>query len=226
MKHFCKRSFDVFNAEISGGTTPFPNFAASGFYFNILEDGATITLAAFDETTNPEIEEGIVEGIQAFTFELVDSPGYTPDPEANSISLTIADTPESQIQVSYFVEPAVLIESEGTVGIHTFEVSAELLAKGIIVTVNAPLEEFDLNAIVVEGGEISAVEADTFLFRIIEESATINLPVANDGEAEGLEEAVFSLQGGDDYEVNPEANGGTFRLVQLSKNNPPVTYDL
>ncbi len=66
--------FDVFNAEISGSTTPFPNFAASGFYFKILEDGASITVPAFDETTNPEIEEGIVEGVQEFTFEVVNGP--------------------------------------------------------------------------------------------------------------------------------------------------------
>ena len=89
--------FDVFNAEISGGTVPFANFAASGFYFKIFEDGASITLSAFDETTNPEIEEGIVEGIQSFTYELVPGPGYTISPDASSISLTIADNPDSVV---------------------------------------------------------------------------------------------------------------------------------
>ncbi|MEM9275630.1 MAG: pre-peptidase C-terminal domain-containing protein [Cyanobacteria bacterium P01_F01_bin.143] len=89
--------FNVFDAEISGGTVPFANFVASGFYFKIFEDGASITLSAFDETTNPEIEEGIVEGIQSFTYELVAGPGYTIDPDAGSISLTIADNPDSVV---------------------------------------------------------------------------------------------------------------------------------
>ncbi|MEL6931207.1 MAG: hypothetical protein AAFO95_21685 [Cyanobacteria bacterium J06600_6] len=107
--------FDVFNAEISGGAVPFGNFAASGFYFKILENGASITVAALDENTNPEIEEGIVEGIQDYTFQLVDSPGYAVNADAGAATITIADNPDSQIQVSYETEPATLVESEATV---------------------------------------------------------------------------------------------------------------
>ncbi|MGB3533711.1 MAG: pre-peptidase C-terminal domain-containing protein [Microcoleaceae cyanobacterium] len=218
--------FDVFNTEISGGTVPFGNFAASGFYFKILEDGASITLPAFDETTNPEIEEGIVEGIQSFSFELVESPGYTIDNDASGFDLTIADNPDSQIQVSYSVEPAALIESVATVGAHIFELSSPPPAEGVTVSVSAPnLTEFDLDSIEIEGGEIVGVsdDLDGFEFKITSQSATINLPVADDGEDEGLEEAVFTVEPGEGYQVNPDANMGTFSLVDTPDQVPAPT---
>ncbi|MEL7333080.1 MAG: DVUA0089 family protein, partial [Cyanobacteria bacterium J06560_2] len=88
--------FDVFNAEIEGGNFPSPNFQASGFFFTITEQTATITLAAFDETTNPEIPaESVVEGIDEFTFTVQPGVGYAIAPEASAITLTIADNPDS-----------------------------------------------------------------------------------------------------------------------------------
>jgi len=218
--------FDVFNAEVSGGAVPFANFSASGFYFKVLEDGASITLAAFDETTNPEIEEGIVEGIQSFTFEVVESPGYTINPEADSISLTIADNPDSKLQVSYTIEPVTLIESETTVGVHTFSLSSPPPEEGVTISVSAPmLAEFDLESIEVIGGEIVSVNEglDGFEFKLTSQTATINLPVAADGETEGLETATFTVEAGDSYQVNPEASGGTFNLVDSADQVPPPT---
>ncbi|MGF1674212.1 MAG: PPC domain-containing protein, partial [Rivularia sp. (in: cyanobacteria)] len=220
--------FDVFNAEVSGGTVPFPNFAASGFYFKLLENEASITVPAFDETTNPEIEEGIVEGIQEFTFELVEGPGYTINSEAGAVNLTIADNPDSQIQVSYTVEPATLIESEATVGVHNFTLSAAPPEEGITVTVAATnLSEFDLDAVEVVGGEITGVNdaGDGFQFKITAKEATINLPIAADSEDEGLETAVFTLEAGSGYQVNPEANSGTFNLVDTLEQVPPATEE-
>ncbi|MEM9809028.1 MAG: PPC domain-containing protein, partial [Cyanobacteria bacterium P01_D01_bin.56] len=41
--------FDVFGAEIAGGEFPIPDFASSGFYFNITEQIATISIAAFPD---------------------------------------------------------------------------------------------------------------------------------------------------------------------------------
>ncbi|MBE9215249.1 pre-peptidase C-terminal domain-containing protein [Plectonema cf. radiosum LEGE 06105] len=222
--------FDVFNAEVSGGTVPFPNFAASGFYFKILENGASITVPAFDETTNPEIEEGIVEGIQEFTFELVNGPGYTINSEAGAVNLTIADNPDSQIQVSYTVEPATLIESEATVGVHNFTLSATPPEEGLTVTVTADgLEKFDLSGIETTGisGDIEILESfpPQLRFTITDINASIKLPVANDGVDEGLESAVFTLQSGDGYQVNPEANSGTFNLVDTVEQVPPATEE-
>ncbi|MEB3278815.1 MAG: pre-peptidase C-terminal domain-containing protein, partial [Lyngbya sp.] len=218
--------FDVFNAEISGGAVPFPNFVASGFYFKILSDGASITLPAFDETTNPEITEGVVEGVQAFSFEIVEGPGYTIDPEASGFDLTIADNPDSLIQVSYSIEPATLIESESTVGVHTFSLSSPPPEEGITISVSAPmLSEFDLDSIEVMGGEIVSVNEglDGFEFKLTEQTATINLPVAEDGESEGLEEATFTVEAGDGYQVNPEAGTATFTLVDTPEQVPAPT---
>ncbi|WP_366524901.1 pre-peptidase C-terminal domain-containing protein [Acaryochloris sp. IP29b_bin.137] len=88
--------FDVFNAEIIGGDFPSPNFRASGFFFRMTEQTATITLAAFDETTNPEIPaEDALEGIEEFTFTIQPGVGYAIAPDASEITLTIADNPDS-----------------------------------------------------------------------------------------------------------------------------------
>ncbi|MEO0933517.1 MAG: pre-peptidase C-terminal domain-containing protein, partial [Cyanobacteria bacterium J06641_2] len=216
---------------ISGGTTPFPNFAANGFYFKILEDGASITVAAFDETTNPEIEEGIVEGVQEFTFEVVNGPSYSVSDDAGEVSVTIADNPDSQIQVSYTVEPETLVEADTTVGVHNFTLSSPPPEEGITVRVIADgLEEFDATGIETTGisGDIEILESapPQLQFTITEQSATINLPVANDGIDEGLETAVFTLQSGDGYQVNPEANSGTFNLVDTIEQIPPATEEL
>jgi len=223
--------FDVFNAEISGGTTPFPNFAASGFYFKILEDGASITVAAFDETTNPEIEEGIVEGVQQFTFEVVNGPSYSVSDDAGEVSVTIADNPDSQLQVSYTVEPETLLEADSTVGVHNFTLSSPPPEEGITVRVVADgLEEFDATGIETTGisGDIEILESapSQLQFTITEQSATINLPVAADSVDEGLETATFTLQAGDGYQVDPEANTGIFNLVDTVEQIPPATEEV
>ena len=90
--------FDIFNAEISGGVFPSANFLSSGFYFKVLEDGASITLTVFDETLNPQIDPAdAAEGVESFTFSIIEGPGYAIDPDANSVSFTIADEVDSAL---------------------------------------------------------------------------------------------------------------------------------
>ncbi|WP_048752935.1 PPC domain-containing protein, partial [Crocosphaera watsonii] len=90
--------FDVFNANIVGGNFPSPNFRASGFFFTITEQTATIEVAAFDETTNPEIPpEDALEGIEEFTFTLQPGVGYAVAPLENSVTVSIADNPDSVV---------------------------------------------------------------------------------------------------------------------------------
>ncbi|MEL4896888.1 pre-peptidase C-terminal domain-containing protein [Crocosphaera sp. Alani8] len=90
--------FDVFNAEVSGGAFPAPNGDASGFYFRIFENTATIKLAVFDETTNPEIPaEDALEGIEDFTFSIIENEDYTLDEAATTVTFTIADNPDSVV---------------------------------------------------------------------------------------------------------------------------------
>ncbi|MEM9218706.1 MAG: pre-peptidase C-terminal domain-containing protein [Cyanobacteria bacterium P01_F01_bin.150] len=206
--------FNIFDAEISGGVFPSSNFASSGFYFKAFEDGASITLDVFNEALNPDIPaEDAVEGIESFTFAIQPGPGYNIDTDAASVSYTISDTVDSVPLVSLETSPAVLAESEGTISVHEFTVSTTPPDGGITVSVEAPnLSEFDLGQIAVTGGTIASVTDTGFDFTIEEQSATIELPVANDGEAEGIETATFTLQSGDGYAVDPGASGGEFTL--------------
>ena len=215
--------FNIFAAEVSGGVFPSSNFASSGFYFKVFEDGASITLDVFDETTNPQIDpDAAVEGIESFTFAIVEGPGYTIDASAGSVSYTIADAADSVPLVSLEISPAVLAESEGTVSVHEFTVSTAPPAEGITVSVEAPeLSEFDLAQIAVTGGEVVGVTDTGFDFNITAQNATIELPIAADGVAEGIETATFTLQPGAGYLVSPSDSGGEFTLSDEPVAAPP-----
>ncbi|MEM9274637.1 MAG: DVUA0089 family protein [Cyanobacteria bacterium P01_F01_bin.143] len=212
--------FAVLEAEVEGGDFPIANGDRSGFFFNITEQTASITLPVFDELTVPGINPfAVQEGLLELDFVLQSQPGYTVDSDASEINLTIADNPSSQIQVtltnlSEFGEASPpLIESEGTVSVHTFNVSAAVPAEGLTVSVSAPnLNDFNLDAIEVLGGSIAAVRTDGFDLTITEPTATINLPVLDDGITEGSETATFILEPGDNYETNQELVEAVFIL--------------
>jgi Ca2+-binding RTX toxin-like protein len=214
--------FSIFKAQFKGGI-PVADGAVSGFYFQMFEQTATITLPVFNSTD-------IIEGIEQFTLSLVpdNNPnGYTVNSAKGSATITIKDTPDSKIQVSLSTEPKVLIESEKTVSVHNFNLSANPPKDGLTVKVNAPnLSEFDLKGIAVKGGEITAVRADGFDLKITAKTATISLPVADDGKAEGLEKATFTLAPGNGYQVNPSATNGTFTIVDTPDQAPSSTNEL
>ena len=214
--------FRVLEAEITGGNFPVPNGDLSGFFFTISEQTATITLPVFDElSVGLDIPpEDLQEGIVDFTFALQPQAGYTINPDASGIQITVLDNPESQIQVGLTGSTAVdadsttLIEAEGTVSVHTFSLSATPPAVGLTVSVSTTsLDEFDLAAIAVAGGTIANVQDDGFDFTITEREATISLPVLDDGTDEGSETAIFTLVPSDTYEINPGAAAETFTLV-------------
>lgn len=117
-----------------------------------------------------------------------------------------------------------LVESEGTVSAHVFNVTRGTIPEGgLVVSVSAPnLSEFDLDAIeVTNGGEIVNVRSDGFDIRLTNFTTLINLPVAEEGETEGLETAGFTLEAGDGYEVNSDLSGGEFTLVDTPEKVPP-----
>ncbi|MGB3533713.1 MAG: pre-peptidase C-terminal domain-containing protein [Microcoleaceae cyanobacterium] len=219
--------FDVLNAEIEGGNFPFPNSEETGFFFTITEQTASITLSVFNELTVPNLDPLTVqEGILGLTFELQPQRGYTIDETASSVSLTIADNPDSQIQVSLIGEPETLVEEEETVSIHTFSLSAPPPSEGITVSVNADsLDDFALDQIQVSGGEITGVSDDGFDLLITERQAIIELPVADDGVTEGNETATFTIEPGDTYEINQAAETVEFNLVDVltQATNPEET---
>ena len=207
--------FAVLEAEVTGGSFPIPNGDSSGFFFTVTEQTASITLSVFNELTVPNIDPLTVqEGLVGLNFALQPLAGYTIDSDASEINFTIADNPDSGIQVSLTGEPESLIESEGTLSVHNFSLSAPPPAEGLTVSVNASaLSEFDLDAIDVVGGTIAAVRDDGFDFTITEQTATISLPVLDDGVAEGSETAIFTLIESDGYELNAAFNEATFTLA-------------
>ncbi|MCC5602100.1 pre-peptidase C-terminal domain-containing protein [Nostoc favosum] len=208
--------FDVYNAQVTGGVFPAPNFGASGFYFKITEQTASITLPAF--------ADGEVEGIDEIAFNLQQAPGYTIDADAPGVTLTVVDDATSQIQVSLTTSPSVLVESEATVSLHTFSLSATPPEAGVTVSVRAPnLGEFNLDGIVIEGGEIVAVRNNGFDLKITAQDATIQLPVKADGIPELVERALFTLLPGTGYQVNSAANFGKFTIADIPEFTPPLT---
>ncbi|MEM7061659.1 MAG: TIGR03118 family protein [Cyanobacteria bacterium P01_B01_bin.77] len=215
--------FDIFNAEISGGAFPAPNFTSSGFYFKITEQTATITAAAF-----PDAE---IEGIQEFQFFLEESAGYQIDPAASAVVVTTADTADSLPQLSLSVTPPTLVESENTVSIHSFNLSTTPPPEGVVVSVTVTgLEDFDITGLETTGitGEIAVAESEPpqLVFTMSEAMATISLPVADDGVSEGVETATFTLNPSDVYQISPLAEGGSFQIVDTPADVPPSPVEV
>ncbi|MEA5621261.1 Ig-like domain-containing protein, partial [Cronbergia sp. UHCC 0137] len=203
--------FNVFATEVNGASFPIGNFRAGGFYVKLTQQTSTITLSAFDD--------GLVEGLETFTFSLETGEGYTIDSAKPAVTLSIADTPQSQLLVSYAFTPANLIESENTVAVHTFNLSSPPPAEGLTIFVNSDsLGEFDLSGVEITGGEIVSVAENGFSLKITANQAVVRTPVNNDGIAEGVETAVFSIAPDDSYEVSPTANTATFKIYDNTSN--------
>ncbi|MEO1387489.1 MAG: pre-peptidase C-terminal domain-containing protein [Cyanobacteria bacterium J06634_6] len=218
--------FELLNAGVTGGPFPGPDGQAGGFFFNIKEPTASLTLQARED------EE--VEGIESIDLAVQPLPGYTIADGSGDVSILLRDDRNSEIQVSLETAPSVLVESEGTVSLHTFSLSAPPPEEGITVTVQTPgLADFDASAVAltgITGLEVLESSPEQLRFTITEQTATIELPVANDGVTEGLEEAVFTLLEPDadaNYQVNPEANSGMFTIVDTPADAPaePITED-
>ncbi|MEL6325306.1 MAG: pre-peptidase C-terminal domain-containing protein [Cyanobacteria bacterium J06626_23] len=215
--------FDLLNAGVVGGTFPPPDGQAGGFYFKITEPTASITLQAAED------EE--IEGIEDVNVSLLPLPGYTIADGAGTATALLRDGRGSEIQVSLAGSPEVLVEEDGTLAVHTFELSAPPPAEGITVTVIADatqgLVDFDLSGAQTTGlTDLQVAESfpEQITFTITEQTATISLPVTNDGVAEGLETIALTLAapGEDaDYQVNPVTNTATFTIVDTADQIPP-----
>ncbi|MEL6397650.1 MAG: pre-peptidase C-terminal domain-containing protein [Cyanobacteria bacterium J06626_4] len=208
--------FDVLNAEVVGGNFPIADGDRSGFFFNITEQTATITLAVFDElsidTDLPP--DTFQEGIVDLTFALQPQPGYTIAPDASEVNLTILDNPDSQIFVTPTASGDTLIESEGTVGTLSLSLGAPPPAEGLTVSISTDgLADFDTEALEVDGGTIAAVRDDGFDVTVTEREATVGLSILNDGIDEESETATFTVEPGDGYETAEVVAEVTFSLV-------------
>ncbi|NJL19572.1 MAG: hypothetical protein HC895_00145 [Leptolyngbyaceae cyanobacterium SM1_3_5] len=158
------------------------------------------------------------EGVEGFTFNLVDAPGYTVDAAASSISFTIADTPDSKPRLSFTGSPAVLVESAGTTAALNFSLSAPPPAGGVPVTIaSSSLSDF-FGSI---GGALTS-----FTFNLTEQTGSLSLPILNDGIAEGIETATFTLQAPSGFELSPIANTVSFTLYDSPADAPPLTREV
>ena len=196
--------FDVLNAEIVGGDFPIPTPNSSGFFFNITEQTATITLAVFDELTAGTglPPEDFQEGIVDLTFALQPRPGYTIAQDASEVNVRILDNPNSQIFVTPEASGDTLIESEGTVGTLTLSLSAPPPTEGLTVSLSTDeIADFDTEAIEVEGGTLTAVRDNGLDITLTEREVTVSLPILDDGIDEGGETATFTVEPGDGYET-------------------------
>ena len=214
--------FDLLNAGVQGGVFPSPDANAGGFYFKITEPTASITLQA--------AEDEMVEGIEDINVSLQPLPGYTVAEGAGEAVVLLRDGRGDEIQVSLSGSPDVLVEEEGTLAVHTFELSAAPPAEGITVTVIADavqgLADFDASGAQttgITGLQVAESFPEQITFTITEQTATISLPVLNDGTAEGLETVALTLaepSGDADYQVDPETNTATFTIVDTAAEVP------
>ncbi|MEM6435979.1 MAG: hypothetical protein AAF773_19315, partial [Cyanobacteria bacterium P01_D01_bin.115] len=166
--------FDLLNAQVTGGSFPAPDGNAGGFYFKITEPTASLTL-------DVRADEAI-EGLEQVPLALQALPGYTIAAGAGEISVLLQDDVSSIVQVSVEASSDVLIETEGTAAVHTFNLSAPPAGGQLTVTVEAPgLTELDILDLQVENGGISAIRPGGFDLVILGQSATVTLPVVDDG---------------------------------------------
>ncbi|MEM8780044.1 MAG: hypothetical protein AAGF26_14455, partial [Cyanobacteria bacterium P01_G01_bin.49] len=200
----------------------------NGFRVRLNAQTGTITLPVFDDSD--------ADSPLDLTLSVEPGEGYTVDESAGSVTLTIEDAegeatdgatdemPGSGLPlVSLNTGPNYLVEEDGTVSAHVFNVTEETIPEGgLLVVVKAPsLSSFRLDAIEVsDGGEIVNVREDGFDILLRDFTTLINLPVAADGEAEGLETASFSLEVGDGYEVNDDFSSGSFDIVDTADEIP------
>ncbi|MEO1799100.1 MAG: pre-peptidase C-terminal domain-containing protein [Cyanobacteria bacterium J06629_2] len=226
---FSLGEFDLFDAEVTGGAFPISNGAASGFFFKITDPEASITLTPRSDNLDPETGEASTEGIEDFTFELLEQPGYVVDANAAAVDLSIADDADAQIQVSLASEPEILIEEEGTVATFTINLSATPPEGGINVVLNSD-NIADLNAVgldVVGGGVTNVGDDGTVTVLVTEQTATVSVPVADDGVTEGLETAVFTLaepgaDAGYQLGLDEEANESSFDIYDTTNEAPVI----
>ena len=64
---------------------------------------------------------------------------------------------------------------------------------------------------------------EVFEVTLTQQTAQITLPVLNDGEIEGEEIAIFTLETGEGYSLDPEAQTGTFTIVDGVLPEPTVS---
>jgi hypothetical protein len=133
------------------------------------------------------------------------------------------DVDESaSLTVSIAATPSSLTEVEQTVLTLTIELSEIPPEEGVDVTVNSDmpgsLAEFDVFAAMFNGATLVTANADSsgFTLNVFEQTATVSLPVFNDGVAEGPETLTYALEPSADYAIDPAASAVSVTLFDVA----------
>ncbi|GFE67447.1 Ig-like domain-containing protein [Chroococcus sp. FPU101] len=137
--------------------------------------------------------------------------------------------------VSFSANPSVLVESESTVLVLTFNLSEPPPSGGVTVRlttdVRESLNQISVFDITVTGGEFPMPDIDNtgVEFTITSQTATISSPIFQDDEAEDPLTVTYTLLPGEGYTINPSASQDSvvFRddPEPIAENAPPVAND-
>jgi broad specificity phosphatase PhoE len=196
------------------------------FFVTLVEPQASITLSVFDDILAEEPLE--------LPFTVANGELYEVNPDASNIALNIVDEPQPiGPTVGLTVNQSDVVEGD-TITL-TFNVEGEIPAVGLQVLVNdleslqnqaRSLTEFDVANIELTGIEGFPTPADGdsgFFVTITEPTATITLPVFDEGADEEEESEVFTFEviDGEAYEVDPNAGSITLNISDADNVTPP-----
>ncbi|MEM9274221.1 MAG: spondin domain-containing protein [Cyanobacteria bacterium P01_F01_bin.143] len=213
---------DLSTLELVGinGLPEVGDAGGGSFLVTIAEPTASITTSIFNDI--------IAEEPLEVSFDLVNGEVYEVDPDASGATLTISDEEQpAGPTVSLTVDNTDVFE--GDVITLTFDVEGEIPADGVTVLVNdvasaqsqlRSLTEFDVGNLELAGisGFPLPAEGDSgFFVTLAEPTATITLPIFDEGadEDEATEIFTFDLIDGEAYEVNPDAGSVTLNITDV-----------
>ncbi|WP_414575210.1 Ig-like domain-containing protein [Anabaena sp. CCY 9402-a] len=204
----------------------------SSFTFTILEPTATISL--------PVLNDILEESDATFTYTLEAGEGYAVDPVASSASFTVTDGIPGGVGpvVSVSATPTTLFESEQTALTITFTLDSPPPEGGVVVYLDSgvprsiaqfnvavdnprnPEDTLNPVGLTTTGGAIAGTNefVSAVLFRITEQTATITVPVFNNGEVDGPRTYTYTLRDGEQYQVNPDASQVTITIDDSMTN--------
>ncbi|MEO1186393.1 MAG: hypothetical protein AAFX46_17680, partial [Cyanobacteria bacterium J06636_27] len=220
---------DLSNLTLTGidGLPEVGDSGGGSFFVTITQPNASIGLSVFDDI--------VAEDAQDITFTLANGEEYEVDTNASSVLLNITDQvvtgPKPTVGIS--VDKTDLAEG-GTVTL-SFEIEGDIPDGGLTVLVNdvvsaqgeaRSLTEFDISRLElsdsISGFPIPADGDSGFFVTITEATASITLPVFDDGadEIEADEVFTFAVIEGENYEVNADKSSVTVNI----SDDPIVSF--
>ena len=199
----------------------------SSFIATIVEPVATISLTVFDDI--------IAEAPLEMPFTLANGEVYEVDPNAPGVTLNITDEPQAAgPTVGITLDRSDVIEGESVT--LTITVTGDLPAEGLTVLINdtasaqnqaRSLTEFDITGIQTTGLGAPPVGAEGdsgFFATLVAPTATITLPVLDDGvnEDKAQEMFTFELIDGEAYEVDPAAGSVMLNISDVGTCQPTM----